>query len=70
MPVSPLRDGVILSNAKDLAECSGENGLQRPSAGSFASAQDDTKGEELMSESPSSGGVGGGPFREAPKPPS
>ena len=34
---------VILSNAKDLAECNGENGLQGPCAGSFASAQDDTK---------------------------
>lgn len=40
------RDGVILSNVKDLAGCSCERGMQGLSAGSFASAQDDTKGAE------------------------
>ena len=40
------RDGVILSNAKDLAKCSGEGCSHSPCAGSFASAQDDTKGAE------------------------
>jgi len=40
------RDGVILSNAKDLAGCSCERGMQGLGAGSFASAQDDTKGTE------------------------
>ena len=39
-------DGVILSNAKDLAKCSGEGCSHSPCAGSFASAQDDTKGAE------------------------
>ncbi len=40
------RDGVILSNAKDLSKCSGEGCSHSPCAGSFASAQDDTKSAE------------------------
>ena len=40
------RDGVIPSEERDLAKCSGEGCSHSPCAGSFASAQDDTKGAE------------------------
>ena len=37
--------GVMLNEVKHLAECSGENTLQSPCAGSFAEAQDDTNAD-------------------------
>lgn len=42
------RDGVMLSSAKHLAECSGKNDLQSPSAGSFVYTQDDREGTSLQ----------------------
>ena len=42
------RDGVMLSSAKHLAECSGKKDLQSPSAGSFVYTQDDREGTSLQ----------------------
>lgn len=43
-----FRDGVMLSSAKHLAECSGKKDLQSPSAGSFVYTQDDREGTSLQ----------------------
>ena len=56
-------EGGRISQETPDEDSAGKNGLQGPSARSFASAQDDRRAEEpAMPVSPSSGGVGEAPF--------